>query len=163
MLSLFDLNHNFWYVEWTYFSRIPRPITSYNNVTKPFPVLVWIVSLSTIFILALLTFIFHTVYTKSLLSYMKLAKQEKHRLNFFIFPFAKFSEPEPLPWFNKWSAGKFLTFTWSILTLFLIFFYVSNLRAYILLIEYEKPADTLMDIYERGARVYIPDAAFPYR
>ncbi len=62
-----------------------------------------------------------------------------------------------MPWFRSWSAGRFLIFVWMVLSLFLIMFYTSNLRASLMIIDYEKPLDTLQDIVDNGKRVYIPE------
>ena len=37
----------------------------------------------------------------------KLTMREDNLSNFYIYVFAKITEPDPLPWFNKWSSGNY--------------------------------------------------------
>ncbi len=68
-----------------------------------------------------------------------------------------------MPWFPKWSSGRFSIFLWSYLSSFLIMFYTSNLRAHLATVDYEKPLDTLESVAENGKRVFIYNAAFKQR
>ena len=77
--------------------------------------------------------------------------------DFIIHPVAKITEPDPMPWFQGWSTGQFLVFTWSVLALFLTMFYTSNLRAHLVTIHYERPLESFQDIVDNGKKVYIGD------
>ncbi len=142
-----------------YITRQPRPINAYGNISKPFPSSVWTISVIFILVLAILLYVSHKIYQSDDLKRHQLAKEEMLAFNFFLFAFAKLTEPDPLPWFHKWSTGRFVVFLWSLLSLFLLMFYTSNLRAYMVMVEYEKAPVDLYDVYNRGQRVYIYDVA----
>ncbi len=146
-----------------YLSRELQPVVSYGHITKPFPSAVWLALVITIFVLATMQFVSYRVYQMPKIVSHSLAKSEEFPLNFFLYSYVKLTEPDPLPWFKKWSTGKFLTFLWTILGLFAILFYTSNLRAHFMTIEYEEPPSTLNHVAERGKRVYIFDTAVGLR
>lgn len=54
------------------------------------------------------------------------------------------------------SKGMILATAWAGFSMFVVFFYSSNLRAKLISKEYEKGIDTSKDVLERGADVYIP-------
>ncbi len=106
-----------------YISRYPRPIPSFYNILVPLSPGVWwnfvhkctcytrhlfffrsatllsLLGFSLFFLLA------HKVYQLEPLSHLNLAKNEPFVTNFFISTTAKITEPDPLPWFSKWSTG----------------------------------------------------------
>ncbi len=156
---LFDLIVPYSESKLIYVTRAPKPMTSLGSITKQFTIVVWITSASTIFALAALLYLTHTLYQVDHIKMYTLAKEEKLKANIWIFPFAKITEPEPLPWFKKWSAGKMVVLLWSVLSTFLAHFYTSNFRASLIAVEYEEPPTTLQNVVDRGERVYIFDLA----
>ncbi len=163
IFNMFDLTFPLTPGHLVYLSRQLQPVVSYGHIMKPFPTAVWIAIIITLFALATMQLISYRVYQMPGISSHALATLEEFPMNFFLYSYVKLTEPDPLPWFKKWSTGKFLTFLWSLLGLFAIMFYTSNLRAHFMAIEYEDPPSTLNHIAERGKRVYIFDTAVDQR
>ncbi len=159
----FDFGSPMIFVEMHYMSRSPVPVTSYGNITKPFSMGVWMLSILCIGALSAMFYVAYKAYRSEGLAGWRLARNEESRANFLIYPFAKITEPDPLPWFLTWSTGTYLVFLWSLLSLFLNMFYTSNLRANMMTLDYERPIDTLEDIVANGQRVYIHDGATRHR
>ncbi len=150
---MFDLSFPFLQSKVVGVSRAPGKIFSFGNITKPFPPVVWFLI---IFLLMIMSMLFLAIY-KAYHSFAKqLILEEDAKENFFLFPFCKITEPEPLPWFRGGIAGKFSVLLWSVASLLFLFFYVSNLRTVMVTIEYEAPIDTLEDVVQNGKRVWIP-------
>ena len=160
---MFDYGALHLYIMTRYISRFPQAVTSYDNITKPFSFKVWFLSATAVFLIATLMAVTHGVYTTEDLRHFELVKHEESKTNFFIYSYAKLSEPDPLPWFHKWSTGKMVVFFWSILATFLTLFYISNLRAFMVTAQLEKPLETLEDIAGNGKTVYQFDLAVRQR
>ncbi len=163
LLYFFDFGHPFYYSHVRFFTRTPRKVTAYGNITRPFTPVIWAFTTVTLFAIASLMLLVYKIYTSRTMIQYKLTMIESSKFNFYLYSFAKFTEPDPLPWFDKWSTGKLVVFLWSLLSWFLIMFYTSNLRSYLVMINYEPAAKTLMDIVNRNQRVYIHDLAIPQR
>ena len=89
-----------------------------------------------------------------------LTRNPTHKLDFIIMTFCGITEPDPIPWFPKWSTGKILILLWSAFGLIMNLTYQCNLRAMLTTVEYEKPIESLRDLLDRGKRVYIPADLF---
>ncbi len=90
-----------------------------------------------------------------------LVLRESSPSNFALYPFFRFSEPDPLRWFSPgWSSGRLAVLLWTAAAFSLVLFYTSNLRAHMISVDYEAPLDTLGDIADNGATVYLPTALF---
>ncbi len=163
LLSMFDYGAPLVLTNLVYMTRPPLPVLTYNRMATPFPNSVWTATLTTILVLACLMFVIHRVHTTTELKRFELVKKVRSQVNFFLFAFAKITEPDPLPWFQEWSSGKIATLSWSVLSTFMIFFYTSNLRAHLVMIDYEEPPKGVRDIHKRGERVYIHDVALKQR
>ena len=133
-------------------SRAPRPKLSFGNIVKPFSLLIWLCIFGSLGVLCVVFVLIYKTYTSISKSF--IAKEDTY-VNFLLFTFCKISEPEPLPWFRHGIAGQLSVFLWTLMSLFCIFFYVSNLRAVMVTVEYEKPIDTLQDVVDNGQRVWI--------
>ncbi len=156
MSPFFDFGSPMVFVELKFITRSPIPKTTYGNITKPFSLWVWLFSVLSVGACSVMLLITYKMYTSESFSHYKLvAYYEASNLNFFIYPFVKITEPDPLPWFSTWSTGKIVVFWWGVLALFLNMFYTSNLRAYLVTVDYEKPIDTLEDVVSNGQRVYM--------
>lgn len=134
-------------------TRKPIPIVTYNQYIKGFSIDVWIATLCTLFILGAMfkiTYYYHAnVFRSDRLGPLT------HRFDFLLLTIASFTEPDPLPWFPKWSSGKLLVLIWSTLSTFMLFFYTSNLRAKLAAVRTEKPIDSAMDAVERGKPIFL--------
>ncbi len=163
ILLLFDLGVPLRETNLVYMTRPPEAIKIYDQITRPFPDSVWVVAVMTCMILSILMYFIHTVHMKDIIRDNNLVRKEELTLNFLLFPFTKITEPDALPWFEAWSSGKLAYFLWTVFSVFIIFFYTSNLRAHLIYIDYEKTPTGLKDIYDRGERVYIYDIAIRQR
>ncbi len=143
----------------SYIFRAPRKVVSYGNVARPFSVLVWLIIFFTVFVLATLQFASYKVYTSKGIIEYDIMKKVSSQVDLFLYPFVKITEPDPMPWFIKWSTGKFVVFLWTLTAMLLVMFYTSNLRAYMIMIDYEPEPRTLKDIVDREERVYIYNLA----
>ncbi len=98
-----------------------------DNLWLPFDVEVWLSIAVTLLSLSLFFLLCHEVYSsirytqqarfativlfQKLISVslqpLRLVRHESSKFNFFLFPLAKLTEPDPLPWFKglSWSAG----------------------------------------------------------
>ncbi len=136
---------------------------TYSHIVRPFDRTTWILGTLTVFLLATMQLIAYKIYQKPYCKTHNLSKPEEPWFNFYLFSFCKVTEPDCLPWFTKFSAGKLLTCLWMLLAMLLIFFYVSNLRAHFMIVKYEEPPTTLKHIVQRGQRVYIVEVAVALR
>ncbi len=161
--QVFDLVAPYFSVNIIYITRAPLPVTSLENITRQFSATVWIMSLVSISALSLMLYVTYVVYNGGHMKAFELARVEKLRTNFLIFPFAKITEPDPLPWFKKWSTGKLLVLLWSLLSLLLTQFYTSNFRASLVVVTHEDPPTRLEDVLKRGETVYNFDLAVDLR
>ena len=57
-------------------------------------------------------------------------------------------------------ALKALFQTWIVVAFFLVAFYECNLRANLVVVQYEKPIDTEQDILDRGVELHISRVTF---
>ena len=53
--------------------------------------------------------------------------------------------------------GKFLLLVWGAYCMFIVFFYTSNLRAFLIAPAHEPYIDRPEQVLERGARMYMPN------
>ncbi len=139
--------------------RAPRKVVSYGNITRPFSIPVWLLTIFTVSVLATMLFASHKVYNNKDIIEYGIMQKVSSQVDLFLYPFVKITEPDPMPWFDKWSTGRFLVFLWSLTAMILVMFYTSNLRAYMVMVDYEPEPRTLKDIVNRGDRVYIYNLA----
>ncbi len=152
---MFDLGSSFWMVRIMFITRNPQPIVSYGQITAPFPLNVWALSVGLVIAIAALLHLSYYLYQKPHIHHLELAKVEYHPINFYLYSLTKMTEPDPLPWFEKWTSGKVFAFWWSVFCMFMVMFYTSNLRAHLITLEYEEAPDTLDHIIKRGAVPYM--------
>ena len=67
-------------------------------------------------------------------------------------------EPDPIPWFPRWSSGKLLVLLWSIFALIMVQSYMGNLRANLIAVDYESPIKTHQDVLDKDVKVYMASA-----
>ncbi len=158
--EFFDISHPVARLEINFISSAPKPVNSFGNLTKPFSARIWLALTITLFLIALGLSSAHSLYSKVNSS---LILPEPNTLNFFLFPFCKLTEPEPLPWFlQKGTGGHFLVFIWAVLSLMMVMFYQSNLRAHLIDVDYEKPIDSLQDVLDQSFKIYISQTVWDY-
>ncbi len=145
-------------------SRLPIPIVSFGNIVRPFSPMVWAMTGVTTFALATFFLFASRVYQSSNRDNLRSRGLDEPVENFYLYSFFRLTEPDPLCWFtSKWSAGRLGVLLWSLLSLFLMHSYSSNLRAHIMAVQYERPLKTLEDIISNGRTVYIYKSAFGIR
>ncbi len=128
-----------------------------GNIVKPFNALIWAAVTCSLFLLCTFFLAAHRVYQR--LEGISL-RPEASKLNFYIYGFCKITEPEPLPWFSKAMAGTMSVTLWTIFGLFITMFYQSNLRAFMVTKEYEKPMVSLQDVLDRGENIWMSRTAY---
>ena len=143
-------------------SRIPIRLPAYENLILPFPRSVWITSFALFCAMSFIFMGFQETYAKidtfpELQAEEKFTVQVYSKFDFIIKTFSTLTEPIEINWFQRWSAGRFLVFIWSIFCLFIGMFYTSNLRAFLISPAFEDYIDYAWQIHERGQRMYIPN------
>ncbi len=64
---------------------------------------------------------------------------------------------------SRYTAGKFVTLLWSLLSFYLIMSYQSNLRAHLIATRHEKALYTWQDIADHASRVYVDQSQFRHK
>ena len=85
-------------------SRHPIPIKTHGNVIRSFSNLTWAFIFTLLAWLGVTFALIYHIYTKYLPDQF-LTNRYVHRFDFIIVTFAGLTEPEPLPWFPKFSTG----------------------------------------------------------
>ncbi len=156
MFNLMDLSPPSWHIKEKLITRQPEPLPPYTNVLRPFTPRIWLILLATLEIICLLFAVVNSIYDKPYFQDAKLARYEPSTYLFFLYPMFKITEPDPLPWFKKWSAGKVLSITWIFMSMITVNLYNCNLRSCLVAIQYEDPPETVTDVVLNGQTVYIP-------
>jgi hypothetical protein len=152
----FDLSSLLTQQGYFYASRTPRPLKKLNSIILPFSSLIWILISVTLAAFGMAFMLAHKIYSSDSLAGCQFHRRVRSRFNFVLFTFCKITEPDPIPWFTrKWSAGKMLTFLWSVFGLVVVLFYSSNLRAHLAAVGYEKRIDTAEDVLQNGKRPWL--------
>lgn len=90
-----------------YLSSAPKPILTFDQHLKTFTLNVWLALALTLLLISLTCFLIHFVYDKKIDPKYGLAGPVVHKADFVILVLASITEPDPLPWFPKKSAGWF--------------------------------------------------------
>ena len=80
-------------------------VPSYDQHLQTFSWIVWVTIVLTLIIMSLTFKFLHFVYLNKLDERHNLAGPVVHRLDFVIVTFSSLTEPDPIPWFPKMSAG----------------------------------------------------------
>ncbi len=156
IFNLFDLSPPSWHIREKLITRKSKPLPPFINVLRPFSPRIWLIILATLQIISLLLAVINKIYMKPCFQEAELSRYEPSAYLFFLYPMFKIAEPEPLPWFKKWSAGKVLSTTWIFMSMVTVILYNCNLRSSLITIEYEEPPQTVTDVVLTGQSVYIP-------
>ena len=141
-----------------YMANAPREVQlTLGNIFRPFSWLIWLAILGTTLLLCLYFHVAHALY-QGLEGTSVLP--EASAVNFYLYGLCKITEPEPLPWFRRASGGTMSVTLWSIFALAVTMFYQSNLRAFMVTKQYEKPMVTLQDVLDRGENIWMIKSAF---
>ena len=125
-----------------------------TGVVRVLPVNAWLLVIFALLSVSIMSTMSYLTYNK--LNHNDMMKKPVSYLDFLLLPFSTLTEPDPIPWFPKFSSGKATIALWSIFAFLMNMIYQSNLRAQLTYDVYEKPLDTLEDILTRGQRVYLP-------
>ena len=136
-------------------TRRPIPLRSYGNQFTPLDGKVWLLIGVCLLLISLCVHLTHHVHSKNP-DTRELIRPEPNWFNFYLFTFAKITEPEALPWFVKSSSGTVLVVSWVLLSTFtVVFFYTCNLRAHMLASTFESKIETRKDVIDNGKRVWM--------
>ncbi len=152
----FELLYPHHHTQLKFMSRVPRPLEKTDSLLRPFSPLIWSLFTLTTLSFSLMFLVAHSTYSSDGVKQWKLHRHEVSKVNFLLYTFSKVAEPDPVPWFTqKWSAGKFLAFLWSLYALLAVLFYACNLRAHLAALDHEEKIDTLQDVINNRQRPWI--------
>ena len=141
-------------VEYSHFALKPKVLDPFENIVMPFQNSVWMITAATVVLMGSCLLIIYRVYDTlsedDLLPFPLLTI--KNPADFILLPLSMLVQQDRLKWFKfayKTSAGSMTVLLWSLGGLVLMLSYVSNLRASLIAIAYEKPVDTVQDILDR--------------
>ncbi len=157
LFNLVDLSPPNWHITQRLITRKPKPLPPYTNVLRPFSPRIWLILLATLELICLQFALINKIYyVMPHFRDAELTRYEPSTYLFFLYPMFKITEPDPLPWFKKWSAGKMLSITWIFMAMTTVNLYNCNLRSSLVAIQYEEPPGTINDVVLNGQSVYIP-------
>ena len=93
----------------TYVTRFPVPILRYDQQFQCFSITVWLTMFGTLFFLGFTFQSIYKFYEAYFPSEIALRGPLRSKADFLILTLSTLTEPDPLPWFPKYSAGKKLT------------------------------------------------------
>lgn len=139
-------------------SRRNFPTYTLYNIIRPFNWRVWVLLLVSLSIFGLT---FAIIYKTYAVMPERVGKLGPHHstTDFFIRSIASWTEPDPLKWFPVFSIGKVLTVIWIVYCTFMVFFYLSNLRANLINTNYQPNIDTVQDVLDHVGNLYSMDVA----
>ncbi len=92
-----------------FLNRHPIPIKTHGNVIRSFSNLTWAFIFFSLLLIGQTLALIYYVYVRYLPEQF-LTKHYVHQLDFIVLTFAGLAEPEPLPWFTRFSTGdKFIS------------------------------------------------------
>ena len=104
--SIFGFTNFFYQLEFTWVSRKPVPLTKIDNVIKVFPANIWLPLILTLSAIAVCFAAFYYAYRSQTFRHLNLVKPNVQPFDFPLLTFASLMEPDPIPWFPEYSAGK---------------------------------------------------------
>ncbi|TRY68266.1 hypothetical protein TCAL_16494 [Tigriopus californicus] len=90
----------------------------------------------------------------------ELYRNPNSGIDFVLMTFTTFVEPDPLPWFPKWSTGRLVVLYWSLFAFLVVNFYTSNLRTNLIAPAYENRIDTTEDFLESGRELFVHSSGY---
>ena len=86
-------------------TKSPKPIVTYDQILYTFQRYTWLGFLFTFIAMILVFKLIHSVYSTEALKKYNLAGKVTHELDFVILTLASITEPDPISWFPRPSAG----------------------------------------------------------
>ena len=105
LFSYYELTVNFANIYYVFVSQSPKPIETFDQIIHTFQWPVWLALLCSLTLMILIFKLIHTVYSMKALKKYNLAGKPTHDLDFILLTFASITEPDPIPWFPRPSAG----------------------------------------------------------
>lgn len=97
------------FIDWRFFSREQQPIVRYDQQFRVFNNVIWLIVFFTFIIMAMVLKVVHYLYQVKIGLGHGLAGRVTHPLDFLILTLSSLTEPDPLPWFPKFSTGLYCT------------------------------------------------------
>ena len=91
--------------DYVFISQSPKPIETFDQMVYTFKQNVWLALFLSFTAMMLVFKLIHYVYSTKALEKYNLAGKVTHHLDFILLTFASITEPDPIPWFPKPSAG----------------------------------------------------------
>ena len=104
--SIFGFTTFFYQKEFSYITRKPVPVTTIDNLIKVFGLDIWLTLFFTLLSISICFATFYHVYKAKTFRHLNLVKENVNNFDFPLLTFATLMEPDPIPWFPKYSAGK---------------------------------------------------------
>ena len=104
IIQFVTMTYPFHVVNSKWISRQPIPLKAYNSMINVFSFTVWIFVIATLFLLAMLFGFVYFMYQKDERT-QNLAIKLTHPMDFVLLTYFAITEPDPLPWFPRWSSG----------------------------------------------------------
>ena len=93
-------------MEFAWIVRKPIPVTTIDNIIKVFPSTVWLALFISLASIGMCFAAFYHIYQTKYFRDAKLVRENVPNFDFALLTFASLMEPDPLPWFDKYSAGR---------------------------------------------------------
>lgn len=155
--QIIDYTEPTYFVEYANLSPKPKVLNKYANVVAPFSPLVWLCLVGCIAAIGL-TMLIHLMGYSKIPFFKTLIQKPESAIDYLIIPMSMLVTQDRMSWFHQLdrsSSGAFLVLLWSMCALTLNLAYLSNLRASLIAVAYEKPIDTDQQIVEKGEPVYL--------
>ena len=152
-----DFTHPLYGLETNFFSSHPRPIPRYQNLLKPFTILVWILIMATI---VLVTFLF-----RILIGSLAPVRPPKSTLDTvyghsWLFSWAAMMRQDNVEQISRhlvpFRSARTLVVFWFAFCFIISNAYICNLRAFLVAIDYEKAVDNAQDVLDQNRRFFVP-------
>ncbi|XP_059091071.1 uncharacterized protein LOC131886976 [Tigriopus californicus] len=157
--ALFDCTRFTFFVTLRYVTRHPQKLLAFGNLARGFDSLSW-VAVFTFLSMFSMTFAGIFYVYKYLLKEPELYRNPNSGIDFVLMTFTTFVEPDPLPWFPKWSTGRLVVLYWSLFAFLVVNFYTSNLRTNLIAPAYENRIDTTEDFLESGRELFVHSSGY---
>ncbi|TRY72119.1 hypothetical protein TCAL_00277 [Tigriopus californicus] len=154
--QIIDYTEPTYFVEYAQLSPKPKVLNKYANIVAPFSPLVWLCLVGCVAAMGLTMFI-HLKGYDQMPFFATLIRKPQSAIDYMIIPMSMLVTQERMNWFHQLdrsSSGALLVLVWSMCALTLNLAYLSNLRASLIAVAYEKPIDTDQQIVEKGDPVY---------
>lgn len=154
----FDFGMRYTIMNVKFCSRKNFPAFTLYNIIRPFKWKVWTLLLVSLLLFGLTFAIVYKTYAAIPERVGKLGPFHSTP-DFFIRALTSFTEPDSLKWFPEFSIGKILTLIWMFYCTFMVYFYLSNLRANLINTNYQPNINMVQDVLDHVVNLYSMDVA----